>query len=245
MILEQLSFGHALTNSYLVASKSKSSALIIDPYFLEKEGKTILDDLSADSLDLQYIFNTHGHPDHMSGNRWLKQATGADIFIHENDADDILAPWEVWRAIAGVRRECPLCKTLTERILEVRKDDGNASMNCQFCGPILVAEASPPADILLSDGAIIEVGNLAFEVIHTPGHTNGGVSLYSETESLVFTGDTLLAGAIGGTSSPSSSEEDFKNSLSRLMELPDSTVIYPGHGPTTTIGKERKGNPYI
>ena len=237
--------GHALTNSYLVNCESTSEALIIDPYFLEAEGNDFLNDLHARSLNLLYILNTHGHPDHMSGNRWVKQATGAQILIHENEASTILIPWEVWRVISSAPRECPLCKRMTERTLHIYEDEGKASLNCQFCGPILIAEASPPADILLRDGSVVEVGNLAFEVIHTPGHTNGGVSFYSETEAIVFTGDTLLAGAIGGTSSPSSSEEEFKNSLSRLMELPDATVVYPGHGPSTTIGRERKENPYI
>lgn len=105
---------------------------------------------------------------------------------------------------------------------------------------------SPRADKLLEDGEIIEVGTLEFRVIHTPGHTKGSISLFCEEESVVFTGDTLFAGSIGRTDLPESSFEEIMLSLrEKLMRLPDETVVYPGHGGKTTIGRERRTNLFL
>jgi len=102
----------------------------------------------------------------------------------------------------------------------------------------------PPADILLKDGDTINVGKLSFKVLHTPGHTLGGISLY--TKGIVFTGDTLFNFGIGRADFPGSSYEQEMESINeRLMTLPDNTVVCPGHGPDTTIGAERRGNPFL
>jgi len=104
---------------------------------------------------------------------------------------------------------------------------------------------SPKADRLLENGEIVKVGNLKFEVIHTPGHTKGSISLFCEKENVVFTGDTLFAGSIGRTDLPGSSFEEMMHSLKKLMGLPDETVVYPGHGGKTTIGREKRTNPFL
>ncbi len=105
---------------------------------------------------------------------------------------------------------------------------------------------SPPADRILHDGDRIKIGRLEFQVIHTPGHTNGSISLYSKNEQALFTGDTLFAGSIGRTDLPNSSFEDIIMSLrDKLMKLPDETIVYPGHGKQTTIGKEKQENPFL
>lgn len=102
---------------------------------------------------------------------------------------------------------------------------------------------SPPADLLLHDGDLVRFGKTRLKVIHTPGHTLGGISLLGEKE--VFTGDTLFAGSIGRVDFPESSETDMKNSLIKLMHLSDGFVVYPGHGPKTTIGEEKRSNPFL
>lgn len=108
----------------------------------------------------------------------------------------------------------------------------------------LTAENSPPATGLLTDGAMITFGDHDLKVIHTPGHTLGGCSLY--TEGMVFTGDTLFADAVGRTDFPGGSASALGKSIrERLLVLPDSTAVYPGHGPATTIGRERLHNPYL
>jgi glyoxylase-like metal-dependent hydrolase (beta-lactamase superfamily II) len=103
---------------------------------------------------------------------------------------------------------------------------------------------SPPADRLLKDGDAIKVGKLKFKVLHTPGHTSGGICLLGD--GIVFTGDTLFNYSIGRADFPGSDYDQEMNSIrSKLMTLPDETKVYPGHGPATTIGAERKGNPFI
>jgi len=105
---------------------------------------------------------------------------------------------------------------------------------------------SPMSDRLVEDGETVKVGDLKFIVIHTPGHTKGSISLFSERERVVFTGDTLFAGSIGRTDLPSSSFNEIMHSLrEKLMGLPNETVVYPGHGEKTTIGREKETNPFL
>lgn len=102
----------------------------------------------------------------------------------------------------------------------------------------------PPPDRLLKDGNSIDVGGLHFAVLHTPGHTPGGICLLGE--GVVFSGDTLFNHSVGRTDLPGGSYNKLMNSIqTKLMTLPDETIVYPGHGPDTTIGAERKGNPYL
>lgn len=103
---------------------------------------------------------------------------------------------------------------------------------------------APAADRLLEDEELISVGDLEFEVLHTPGHSPGGICLKSDN--VLFTGDTLFAGSIGRTDFPGSDYETLMRSIrERLMILPEDTTIYPGHGPKSTIGQERRFNPFV
>jgi glyoxylase-like metal-dependent hydrolase (beta-lactamase superfamily II) len=96
------------------------------------------------------------------------------------------------------------------------------------------------ANLKLNDKDTIYVGNLKFEAISTPGHTSGGMSLYCESEKILFSGDTLFAGSYGRTDLPTSSYEDIMNSLKKLIKLPEETKVYPGHGRPTTIRDEKE-----
>jgi glyoxylase-like metal-dependent hydrolase (beta-lactamase superfamily II) len=91
---------------------------------------------------------------------------------------------------------------------------------------------------LLKDSSVIEIGDLKFRVIMTPGHSKGSICLYRK--GVLFSGDTLFAGTYGRTDIPGGSEEKMQESIKKLMELPDETVVYPGHGSRTTIAEERK-----
>jgi hydroxyacylglutathione hydrolase len=100
----------------------------------------------------------------------------------------------------------------------------------------------------LLDGDSIELGDARVEVLHTPGHTPGSVSfaIRNGSETILLTGDTLFAGTIGRWDLGGTSEEDIVRSIQRkLMDFPDATPVIPGHGPSTTIGAERRTNPYL
>jgi glyoxylase-like metal-dependent hydrolase (beta-lactamase superfamily II) len=105
-------------------------------------------------------------------------------------------------------------------------------------------EQPPKPDRFIDDGEKIMVGNFEIEVLHTPGHSPGGVSFLND--SMVFAGDTLFQGSIGRTDFRKGSIEDLSKSIkTRLYTLPDDTLVYTGHGPVTTIGDEKKYNAFV
>jgi len=121
-----------------------------------------------------------------------------------------------------------------------------ASGMARVMGLFMTGSAEPLAnpDMPLKDGDTIEVGDLSFTVLHTPGHSPGGISLYGH--GMVFVGDTLFNFSIGRTDFPGCSHQQLIDSInSKLMTLPDETVVYPGHGPQTTIATERRYNPFL
>jgi len=110
--------------------------------------------------------------------------------------------------------------------------------------PFFSPQPPPLPDRLLKGGDSIDIGNLHFIVLHTPGHTPGCICLLGE--GVVFSGDTLFNFGIGRTDFPGGSYSQIMNSIhTKLMILPDNTVVCPGHGPDTTIGTERRGNPFL
>lgn len=197
------------TNCYVVGCPETKAAAVIDPgAFSPEEVGAVLGLLDKDGLKATCIINTHGHIDHIAGNKAIKKATGAALLIHRDDADSL----------------------------------GDGQLNGSFLfGTDIV---SPPADRLLDDGEVIELGDLRLKAIHTPGHTPGGICLLCG--SVLFSGDTLFAGSVGRTDLPGGSEKAIIDSINlKLLVLPDTTSVRPGHGPRTTIGRERKNNPYI
>jgi hydroxyacylglutathione hydrolase len=106
-----------------------------------------------------------------------------------------------------------------------------------------LGENTHPANILLEDETLQKFGKVTLKIMHTPGHTPGGISLVGEK--LVFTGDTLFAGGIGRTDLLGGSERDMKLSLEKLLRLPEHYVIYLGHGTASTIGEEKRVNPFL
>jgi len=124
---------------------------------------------------------------------------------------------------------------------------GMIVIHCKKCGFSPEIWISPPPDVLLKDGDTFLLGNLQFKVLHTPGHSGGGICLYCETEKAVFVNDLLFKEGIGRSDIPiGGSEEQLLRSIKeKLLVLPDETVVYPGHGESTTIKHEKEHNPYI
>jgi glyoxylase-like metal-dependent hydrolase (beta-lactamase superfamily II) len=207
MILKVLPVGPIMANCFVLGCEKTREAAVIDP---GDEDERILMALADEKLTLKYIINTHGHFDHVAANKAMKDATGAKILIHEEDA--------------------PMLSHLS-------------SMAVSFG---LSAEDSPPPDKMINEGDIIKFGEISLKVIHTPGHSRGGVSLFCEEEKLLFPGDTLFAGSIGRTDLPGGDYGTLiRNVREKLFPLGDNVRVFPGHGPETTIGTEKKFNPFF
>ncbi|HDQ06425.1 MAG TPA: MBL fold metallo-hydrolase [Candidatus Bathyarchaeota archaeon] len=124
---------------------------------------------------------------------------------------------------------------------------GNTLMKEATGAPILIHESNSEhvqADRKLRDEDVIQVGNIKLVVLHTPGHTKDGISLLGDNT--VFTGDALFAGSVGRTDFAGGSYEELMRSIkNKLLSLPDSFKVYPGHGPSTTVGDEKRHNPFL
>ena len=141
-----------------------------------------------------------------------------------------------------------LCRRYPEMLVYVHRDD-----EYRLADPMkytvweLPFEVEPvEAHRYLEHGSTLDVGGLSFAILHTPGHTEGGVCLLNEEHKVIFVGDTLFAGSVGRTDLPGGDWETLRASIAtHLMPLADDITVYPGHGPTTTIGIERATNPFV
>ncbi|MBN2397626.1 MAG: MBL fold metallo-hydrolase [Deltaproteobacteria bacterium] len=208
MFLKQMQVGHMAVFAYILGDRESGEGLVIDP---AADTSRILSEAATAGLTIRYIVNTHGHVDHTSGNAAMKERTGADIIIHEDDAAMLVSTPPMMLRMFG-------------------------------------AKASPPADRTVRDGDRITVGSVGLDVIHTPGHSPGGMALY--TPGHVFTGDTLFVEGLGRTDLPGGSWDTMYASITqKLLTLPDDTIVLPGHNygrmPTSTIQNERVNNPFL
>lgn len=132
--------------------------------------------------------------------------------------------------------------------LYIHKLDAGMLTNAKANLSILTGGAftAPAADVLLEDGETVEEAGVSLKVLHTPGHTPGGICLYAEPDGVLFAGDTLFADSVGRTDFPGGDMDQLIGSIHRkLLTLPDSTAVYPGHGMRTTIGREKRANPFL
>jgi hydroxyacylglutathione hydrolase len=225
LIHEILPVGMLQCNCHIVGDPQTREAIVIDP---GDDAGRILEVIERHHLKVTAIVVTHTHIDHVIGLRRVREATGAPVYLHADDLDlyrmlDMQASWLGWKTPEKV----------------------------QF-------------DHLVRDGDVIRWGPYRAQILHTPGHTPGSICLYMPSDipaaptnaaaaksgragtCRLFAGDTLFAGSIGRTDLWGGSFEGILRSLKgKLLELPDDTIVYPGHGETTTIGKERATNPFL
>jgi len=200
-VIRHFTVGPLETNCYVVSDPATKEACVIDP---GGDPAEIKDYLGANSLELKFIINTHGHGDHIAANSRFK----VPIYIHRLDGD-----------------------FLTDTSLNLSK---------AFAFGI----TSPRAARLLEGGERIKLGGLDLEILHTPGHTPGSISV--KVGGSVFTGDALFAGGVGRTDFEYGDTDLLMRSIAeKLFTLDDRTVIYPGHGPGSTIGEEKRTNPFF
>ena len=197
-------------NSYIFWREGSNQALVVDPGF---EPEAILDSLAERELVVAAILNTHGHVDHIAGNRAMKEAfPDAPILIGEGDAIMLIDPEHNLSAGHGI--------------------------------PI----TSPPADRKLQDSEQLNYADIPMECWDIPGHSPGHIvfAIRNITPTIVFGGDVLFRGSVGRTDFPGGSFEQLEAGIkAKLWVLPADTVVYPGHGPTTTVGHEMRTNPYV
>ncbi|MHC4264642.1 MAG: MBL fold metallo-hydrolase [Planctomycetota bacterium] len=130
----------------------------------------------------------------------------------------------------------------------IHKEDAEMLTDGQenLCALVGIDFQTEPADVLLDDGDVVEEVGIQLQVFYTPGHTRGGICLYCEKEDLVFTGDTLFADSIGRIDFPGGNYEQLIQSIrDKLLRLPEETVCLSGHGMRTTIGREKRSNPFL
>ncbi|HLD35096.1 MAG TPA: MBL fold metallo-hydrolase [Planctomycetota bacterium] len=216
--------GPIQTSCYVAYANDNSTAIIVDA---GGDPAEIIKFIKQHNLTPLYLVNTHGHIDHILGNPQLKNAfPKMQICIHPADA----------------------------RMLAESKSNLATELGFEF--------SSPEPDKLLNENDTISLGDLPdltvvragkkngeFKVLHLSGHTKGGIGLlynHKNDANLLFSGDALFAGSIGRTDFPGGSlSELVTNIRKKVLTLPDNTVVYPGHGPSTTVGDEKHSNPFL
>ncbi|GAA4129502.1 MBL fold metallo-hydrolase [Actinomadura keratinilytica] len=218
MLVAGFPAGSFAANCYVVAPAAGEECVIVDP---GQDAEAGIDELLREHrLKPVAVLLTHGHLDHVWSVAPVCGAKDVPAYVHPDDRELLTDPAKGLGLGAGQ----------------------------QLFGGL---ELSEPDDVReLSDGAVIELAGLRLTVDHAPGHTPGSVTFRTPAEGdapdVIFTGDLLFAGSIGRTDLPGGSYEQILRSLSRVcLTLPDETTVLPGHGPQTTIGRERATNPFL
>lgn len=180
------------------------------------DGSGVLELLARYDLTPTALLITHGHVDHVGGAGRLTASGGTAAYIHPDDDFLTRNPEAQLRALFGEANSPP-------------------------------GDYSPPAQYQpLWDGLVLDLAGVRFEVLHTPGHTPGHCCFHLPAEGVLFSGDQLFAGSIGRTDLPGGDYQTLLDSMEkRVLPLDDDTRVLPGHGPSTTIGRERRTNPFL
>lgn len=218
MLIAGFAAGAWGTNCYVVAPAAGEECVIIDPGHLAASG--VEETLAEHRLKPVAVVLTHGHIDHVASVVPVCGAHDVPAWIHPSDRFMMSDP---------------------EKAL-------GRSIGMPLMGELTIGE---PAEVQeLTDGARLRLAGLDFSVAHAPGHTKGSVTFRTpegaDLPSVLFSGDLLFAGSVGRTDLPGGDHAEILDSLARVcLPLDDSTVVLSGHGPQTTIGRERATNPYL
>lgn len=222
MKIDCFALGAYQTNCYVLRrSEDATDCLIVDAGF---DSERLVNFLQEQKLNPVALILTHGHIDHIAGVNLLRyKFANVKVCIHKFDAEMLEEPISNLSAMTGVSyTAAPADMTLP----------APASSDTSRGGG--------------TDRDMIELAGLKLEVIHTPGHTPGGISLYSAEYGVVFSGDALFADSVGRTDFPGGSMTQLVSSIKdKLLTLPDETKVYPGHGPATTIAREKSYNQFL
>jgi hydroxyacylglutathione hydrolase len=218
MIIEEITVTAFQQHTRVIGCEKSRRAICIDP---GDDSESIVAAIDKHEFDLQAIAITHAHMDHVGGVAALKRLKPeAKIILHQADEFiyEALPEQPAW---IGIPRE-------------------------QWQAFGFTYDPPPRIDEYWTDGQTYNVGQLEFRVLHCPGHTPGHVVLFEPNEKKVFVGDVLFAGSVGRTDLPGGSTEQLMDSISnKLLPLGDDVEVYSGHGPVTTLGKERLTNPFL
>jgi glyoxylase-like metal-dependent hydrolase (beta-lactamase superfamily II) len=226
MKIDRLILGEFETNCYIVrTSEQATDCLIIDTGL---DAGPLLEFLDKHKLNPIAVILTHGHVDHIAGVDALSaRFASIAVYIHKLDAEMLTDSM-----------------SNLSFMLDSTPDNGirGRASSPQAGDDIRAGQA----DFLVDEPDIIDKAGIRLRVIHTPGHTPGGICLYAENEDLIFVGDTLFADSVGRTDLPGGNMRQLIEGIkTKLLILPDETVVYPGHGGRTTIGREKANNPFL
>lgn len=220
----KLHYGGNEGNTYVLGDEGEP-AIVFD--FGDDQNHRVEEYCSRHHPFIAGIFITHGHVDHIGGLNELRVKEGTKVVIHQEDEPCLRDPkLNASSSLFGkpfvLNQELPLylCEDEDEILLAARR----------LKGP---------------DGQDKVLGGHLVKVIHTPFHTAGSCCYYVAEEKALFSGDTLFHLGVGRMDLPGARPKLFEASLGKILALPEDTKVYPGHGPTTTIGQEKHFNPYL
>jgi hydroxyacylglutathione hydrolase len=218
MIIKQFVLSAFQQNTRVVSCEETGRAICVDP---GDKAPEIVDYINGSGFVLQAITLTHGHLDHVGGTKYLlENFPEAELILHADD-EDLYYGLPMQPLFMGMQPE-------------------------QLKALGLEYDAPPKLTRNWKHEEIYAVGELEFTVLHCPGHTRGHVVLAEKANKKVFVGDCLFAGSIGRTDLPGGSYEQLMESIeTNILSLGDDFVVYSGHGPETTVGDERRTNPFL